>query len=108
LTKLHGRQNKRQGDLHPFAGRRAAHDAPGLGQLSITSLTCQLSSLAKPCPLRCHQIGAGGAHAGVSSIEKSVLKRISTPENITRTVRYLEEDFVTSAVYFVDSKRSLI
>jgi NAD(P)-dependent dehydrogenase (short-subunit alcohol dehydrogenase family) len=43
------------------------------------------------------------------AIEKSVLKRIGSPEDVARTVRYLiEEDFATGAVYFVDGGRSLV
>lgn len=41
--------------------------------------------------------------------EKSALKRIGSPEDVARTVRYLiEEDFATGAVYFVDGGRSLV
>ncbi len=43
------------------------------------------------------------------AIEKSALKRIGSPEDVARTVRYLiEEDFATGAVYFVDGGRSLV
>ncbi|MCS6849009.1 MAG: SDR family oxidoreductase [Anaerolineae bacterium] len=43
------------------------------------------------------------------AIERSALKRIGTPEDVARTVRYLiEEDFATGAVYFVDGGRSLV
>jgi NAD(P)-dependent dehydrogenase (short-subunit alcohol dehydrogenase family) len=43
------------------------------------------------------------------AIEKSVLRRIGSPEDVSRTVRYLiEEDFATGAVYFVDGGRSLV
>lgn len=43
------------------------------------------------------------------AIEKSALKRIGSPEDVARTVRYLiEEDFATGAVYLVDGGRSLV
>ena len=43
------------------------------------------------------------------AIEKSALKRIGSPGDVARTVRYLiEEDFATGAVYFVDGGRSLV
>ncbi len=43
------------------------------------------------------------------AIEKSALKRIGSPEDVARTIRYLiEEDFATGAVYFVDGGRSLV
>jgi NAD(P)-dependent dehydrogenase (short-subunit alcohol dehydrogenase family) len=43
------------------------------------------------------------------AIEKSLLKRIGSPDDVARTVRYLiEEDFATGAVYFVDGGRSLV
>jgi len=43
------------------------------------------------------------------AIEKSALKRIGSPDDVARTVRYLvEEDFATGAVYFVDGGRSLV
>lgn len=43
------------------------------------------------------------------AIEKSALKRIGSPEDVARTVRYLiEEDFATGAVYFVDGGRALV
>lgn len=43
------------------------------------------------------------------AVEKSALKRIGSPEDVARTVRYLiEEDFATGAVYFVDGGRSLM
>jgi len=43
------------------------------------------------------------------AIEKSALKRIGSPDDVARTIRYLiEEDFATGAVYFVDGGRSLV
>ena len=43
------------------------------------------------------------------AIDKSVLKRVGSPEDVARTVRYLiEEDFATGSVYFVDGGRSLM
>jgi NAD(P)-dependent dehydrogenase (short-subunit alcohol dehydrogenase family) len=43
------------------------------------------------------------------AIEKSALKRIGSPLDVARTIRYLiEEDFATGAVYFVDGGRSLV
>ncbi len=43
------------------------------------------------------------------AVERSALKRIGSPEDVARTVRYLiEEDFATGSVYFVDGGRSLV
>jgi NAD(P)-dependent dehydrogenase (short-subunit alcohol dehydrogenase family) len=43
------------------------------------------------------------------AIDKSVLKRIGSPADVARTLRYLiEEDFATGSVYFVDGGRSLV
>ncbi len=43
------------------------------------------------------------------AIGKSALKRIGSPEDVARTVRYLiEEDFATGGVYFVDGGRALV
>lgn len=43
------------------------------------------------------------------AIDKSVLKRVGSPEDVARTVRYLiEEDFATGSVYFVDGGRLLM
>jgi NAD(P)-dependent dehydrogenase (short-subunit alcohol dehydrogenase family) len=43
------------------------------------------------------------------AIERSALKRIGSPDDVARTVRYvIEEDFATGAVYFVDGGRSLV
>ncbi len=43
------------------------------------------------------------------AVDKSVLKRVGSPEDVARTVRYLiEEDFATGGVYFVDGGRSLL
>lgn len=43
------------------------------------------------------------------AIGKSALKRIGSPEDVARTVRYLiEEDFATGGVYFVDGGRALM
>lgn len=43
------------------------------------------------------------------AIDKSALKRIGSPADVARTVRFLiEEDFATGAVYFVDGGRSLV
>jgi pteridine reductase len=43
------------------------------------------------------------------AIDKSALKRIGSPADVARTMRYLiEEDFATGAVYFVDGGRSLV
>ena len=40
---------------------------------------------------------------------KSALKRIGSPSDVARTIRYLiDEDFATGAVYFVDGGRSLV
>ena len=42
------------------------------------------------------------------AIDKSALKRIGSPDDVARTIRYLiEEDFATGAVYFVDGGRAL-
>jgi len=41
--------------------------------------------------------------------EKSLLKRIGSPEDVARTAAFLiENDFITGAVYFVDGGRSLV
>jgi len=41
--------------------------------------------------------------------EKSVLKRVGTPEDVARLMVFLiENDFTTGAVYFVDGGRSLV
>lgn len=43
------------------------------------------------------------------AVERSALKRIGSPDDVARTVRYLiEEDFATGSVYFVDGGRSLV
>lgn len=43
------------------------------------------------------------------AIEKSVLNRIGTPEDVAKTVLFLAEmDFVTGSVYFVDGGRALV
>jgi pteridine reductase len=43
------------------------------------------------------------------AVENSLLKRIGTPEDVTRTIIFLtESDFVTGAVYFVDGGRALV
>ncbi len=43
------------------------------------------------------------------AVERSALKRIGSPDDVARTIRYLiEEDFATGAVYFVDGGRALI
>jgi NAD(P)-dependent dehydrogenase (short-subunit alcohol dehydrogenase family) len=43
------------------------------------------------------------------AVEKSALKRIGSPDDVARTIRYLiEEDFATGAVYFVDGGRALV
>ena len=43
------------------------------------------------------------------AVDKSALKRIGSPDDVARTIRYLiEEDFATGAVYFVDGGRALI
>ena len=43
------------------------------------------------------------------AVNRSVLKRVGSPEDVARTVRYLiEEDFATGGVYLVDGGRSLI
>lgn len=43
------------------------------------------------------------------AVETSALKRIGSPEDVARTIRYLiEEDFATGGVYFVDGGRSLM
>lgn len=43
------------------------------------------------------------------AVDKSVLKRIGSPDDVARTMIYLiEEDFATGAVYFVDGGRSLV
>ncbi len=43
------------------------------------------------------------------AVEKSALKRIGSPDDVSRTIRYLiEEDFATGGVYFVDGGRSLV
>lgn len=42
------------------------------------------------------------------AVEKSLLKRIGTPEDVARTVEFLiENDFITGATYFIDGGRSL-
>jgi NAD(P)-dependent dehydrogenase (short-subunit alcohol dehydrogenase family) len=43
------------------------------------------------------------------AVERSALKRIGSPDDVARTIRYLiEEDFATGAVYFVDGGRALV
>ena len=43
------------------------------------------------------------------AVNKSALKRVGSPEDVARTVRYLiEEDFATGGVYFVDGGRALL
>lgn len=43
------------------------------------------------------------------AIEKSVLRRIGSPEDVARMAAFLiENDFTTGAVYFVDGGRSLV
>ncbi|HEY3288893.1 MAG TPA: SDR family oxidoreductase, partial [Anaerolineae bacterium] len=43
------------------------------------------------------------------AVDKSVLKRIGSPDDVARTMIYLiEEDFATGSVYFVDGGRSLV
>ncbi len=43
------------------------------------------------------------------AIDRSALKRIGSPDDVARTIRYLiEEDFATGAVYFVDGGRSIL
>jgi NAD(P)-dependent dehydrogenase (short-subunit alcohol dehydrogenase family) len=43
------------------------------------------------------------------AISKSALKRVGTPDDVARTLRYLvEEDFATGGVYFVDGGRALV
>jgi NAD(P)-dependent dehydrogenase (short-subunit alcohol dehydrogenase family) len=43
------------------------------------------------------------------AIEKSLLQRVGTPEDVARLVEYLiENDFTTGAVYFVDGGRQLV
>jgi NAD(P)-dependent dehydrogenase (short-subunit alcohol dehydrogenase family) len=42
-------------------------------------------------------------------VDKSVLKRIGSPDDVARTMIYLiEEDFATGSVYLVDGGRSLV
>lgn len=43
------------------------------------------------------------------AVDRSALKRIGSPDDVARTIRYLiEEDFATGSVYFVDGGRSLL
>jgi NAD(P)-dependent dehydrogenase (short-subunit alcohol dehydrogenase family) len=43
------------------------------------------------------------------AVEKSLLKRVGTPEDAAKTVVFLvESDFVTGATYFVDGGRALV
>jgi NAD(P)-dependent dehydrogenase (short-subunit alcohol dehydrogenase family) len=43
------------------------------------------------------------------AVSKSALKRVGSPDDVARTIRYLiEEDFATGSVYFVDGGRSLM
>jgi NAD(P)-dependent dehydrogenase (short-subunit alcohol dehydrogenase family) len=43
------------------------------------------------------------------AIDRSLLKRVGTPQDVARTVNFLVEmDFVTGAVYFVDGGRALV
>ena len=43
------------------------------------------------------------------AVSKSALKRVGSPDDVARTIRYLiEEDFATGSVYFVDGGRSLV
>jgi NAD(P)-dependent dehydrogenase (short-subunit alcohol dehydrogenase family) len=43
------------------------------------------------------------------AIARSALKRVGSPDDVARTIRYLiEEDFATGAVYFVDGGRALV
>jgi NAD(P)-dependent dehydrogenase (short-subunit alcohol dehydrogenase family) len=43
------------------------------------------------------------------AVGKSALKRVGSPDDVARTIRYLiEEDFATGGVYFVDGGRSLV
>ena len=43
------------------------------------------------------------------AVTKSALKRIGSPDDVSRTIRYLiDEDFATGSVYFIDGGRSII